>query len=39
MDLSLKTISTVTQSIKEKLGVTRPAEITRIALRYKLIEP
>lgn len=39
MDLSAKTISTVSQTVKEKLGVQRPAEVTRLALRHGLIEP
>lgn len=36
--LSLKTISTTSQNIKDKLGVHRPADITRLAVRHKLIE-
>jgi two-component system invasion response regulator UvrY len=39
MGLSTKTISTIAQAVKEKLGVQRPAEITRLAMRYGLIEP
>jgi len=39
MSLSLKTISTTTQNIKDKLGVHRPADITRLAIKYKIIEP
>jgi two-component system invasion response regulator UvrY len=39
MKLSTKTISIITQSIKEKLGVHRPAELTRLAVRHGLIEP
>lgn len=39
MGLSTKTISTIVQSVKEKLGVSRPAELTRLAMRYGLIEP
>ncbi|MBK1712150.1 response regulator [Rubrivivax gelatinosus] len=39
MGLSTKTISTIAQAVKEKLGVHRPAEITRLAMRYGLIEP
>lgn len=37
MDLSTKTIGLITQSVKETLGVTRAAEITRLALKYQLI--
>lgn len=37
--LSAKTISNTSQTIKEKLGMHRPAEITRLALRHGLIEP
>ncbi|WP_346014403.1 response regulator transcription factor [Rubrivivax gelatinosus] len=39
MGLSTKTISTIAQSVKEKLGVSRPADLTRLAVRYGLIEP
>ncbi len=39
MELSPKTISNVSQAIKERLGVHRPADIARLALRHKLIEP
>ncbi|WKB50697.1 response regulator transcription factor [Eleftheria terrae] len=39
MSLSPKTISNVSQSIKEQLGVHRPAEITRLAVRHLLISP
>lgn len=39
MGLSLKTISVTSQSIKDKLGVQRPAEITRLAVKHKVIEP
>jgi DNA-binding NarL/FixJ family response regulator len=38
MDLSVKTIGLITQNIRELLGVTRPAEITRLALRHQLID-
>lgn len=37
LSLSAKTISNITQSVKEKLGTTRPAEITRIAIRNGLL--
>lgn len=39
MSLSPKTISTISQTIKEKLGIHRAAEITRLALKHGLIEP
>jgi two-component system, NarL family, invasion response regulator UvrY len=39
MALSPKTISVTSQLIKEKLGVQRPAEITRLAFKHGLIEP
>ena len=39
LDLSSKTISNISQEIKEKLGVHRPAYITRLAVKYGLIEP
>lgn len=38
MQLSVKTISNTSQSIKDRLGIHRPAEITRLAIRYGLIE-
>jgi two-component system invasion response regulator UvrY len=37
--LSAKSISTYSQSIKDKLGVHRAAELTRLAVRHGLIEP
>ncbi len=36
--LSTKTINNVSQKIKEKLGMHRPAEITRLAIRHGFIE-
>ncbi|MBR7746819.1 response regulator transcription factor [Undibacterium baiyunense] len=39
LDLSQKTISNISQSVKEKLGVHRPALITKLAVKYGLIEP
>ncbi|MBC3910130.1 MULTISPECIES: response regulator [Undibacterium] len=39
LDLSLKTISNVSQTIKEKLGVHRPAYITKLAVKHGLIAP
>jgi two-component system invasion response regulator UvrY len=39
LDLSTKTISNVSQEIKEKLGIQRPALITKLALKYGLIAP
>jgi DNA-binding NarL/FixJ family response regulator len=38
MDLSVKTIGHIGQSIRESLGVSRPADITRLALRHQLID-
>lgn len=37
--LSAKTISNASQTIKEKLGMHRSADITRLAIRHGLIEP
>jgi two-component system invasion response regulator UvrY len=37
--LSVKTISLTSQSIKDKLGVHRPAELTLLAAKHKLISP
>ena len=39
LDLSTKTISNISQSIKEKLGVHRQASITLLAVKHGLIEP
>lgn len=39
LDVSSKTISNVSQAIKEKLGVHRAADITRLAVKHGLIEP
>ena len=39
MNLSPKTISTTSQSIKDHLGIHRPADITLLAVRCGLIEP
>lgn len=38
MNLSPKTISNTSQTVKEKLGVHRPADITRLALKHGLID-
>lgn len=38
LGLSLKTISSVSQSVKDKLGVQRTGELTRLAIRHKIIE-
>lgn len=38
LNLSRKTISLVVQAVKDKLGVQRSAEITRLAIRHHLIE-
>lgn len=37
MDLSPKTISTISQAVKEKLGVQRQADITRLAVKHLMI--
>ena len=39
MDLSPKTISTTSQSIKDQLGIHRAADITLLAVKCGLIEP
>jgi len=39
LDVSTKTISNISQAVKEKLGVHRPAYITRLAVKHGLIEP
>jgi len=38
-NLSIKSISNISQTIKEKLGAHRQAEITLMAVRHGLIEP
>lgn len=39
MDLSVKTISNISQAIKDQLGVHRPADITLLAVKHGLITP
>lgn len=39
LDLSIKTISNISQTVKEKLGIHRAADITRLAVKHGLIEP
>jgi len=39
MDLSVKTISNISQAIKEQLGVHRAADITLLAVKHGLITP
>lgn len=39
MSLSSKTIGVIAQAIREKLGVQRAAELTRLAVRYGMIDP
>jgi len=39
LGLSPKTISNASQTVKEKLGVHRAADITRLAVKHGLIEP
>jgi DNA-binding NarL/FixJ family response regulator len=39
LNLSTKTISNISQAVKEKLGVHRQAYITKLAVKYGLIEP
>jgi DNA-binding NarL/FixJ family response regulator len=39
LDLSTKTISNISQAVKEKLGVHRQAYITKLAVKHGLIEP
>ena len=38
LKLSRKTISLIVQAVKDKLGVQRSAEITRLAIRHRIIE-
>jgi DNA-binding NarL/FixJ family response regulator len=39
LNLSTKTISNISQAVKEKLGVHRQAYITKLAVKHGLIEP
>lgn len=39
LDVSSKTISNASQAIKDRLGVQRAADITRLAVRHGLIQP
>lgn len=39
MKLSTRQISTISQGIKDKLGIYRPAELTRLAVKHLLITP
>ncbi len=39
LHLSPKTISNISQGIKETLGVERPAEITLLAVKHQMIKP
>jgi DNA-binding NarL/FixJ family response regulator len=39
LHLSPKTISNASQTVKEKLGIHRAADITRLAVKHGLIEP
>jgi two-component system, NarL family, invasion response regulator UvrY len=39
MNLSSKTIGVVAQSVKDKLGVQRGADLTRLAMRHGMLEP
>jgi len=39
LDISIKTVSNSSQIIKETLGVQRQAEITRMAMKFGLIQP
>lgn len=39
LGVSPKTISNTSQTVKEKLGVHRPAELTRLAVKHWMIEP
>ncbi|TDK62585.1 response regulator transcription factor [Sapientia aquatica] len=38
LDISIKTVSNISQTIKEKLGVQRQAEFTKLALKHGLIQ-
>jgi len=38
LDLSSKTVSNTSQAIKDKLGIQRAADITKLALKHGLIQ-
>ncbi|PRC92587.1 response regulator transcription factor [Solimicrobium silvestre] len=38
LDISIKTVSNVSQVIKEKLGIQRQADLTKLALKHGLIQ-
>jgi two-component system, NarL family, invasion response regulator UvrY len=39
MGLSAKTVSNTSQAIKDKLGMHRPADLTRLAVKHGVIDP
>ena len=39
MNLSAKTIGAIGQAVKEKLGVQRATDMTRLAVRHGMINP
>lgn len=39
MNLSTKTISNISQHVKDQLGIHRQADITRLAVKYMIISP
>jgi two-component system, NarL family, invasion response regulator UvrY len=39
MSLSAKTIGSVGQAVKEKLGVQRATDMTRLAVRHGMLHP
>lgn len=39
LNLSPRTISTISQHVKDVLGLNRPADLTRLAVKHLLIEP
>ena len=39
MNLSAKTIGNIGQAVKEKLGVQRATDLTRLAVRHGMLDP
>ncbi len=39
MNVTPRTISSISSSVKEKLGVERQADITLLAVRHMMVEP
>jgi two-component system, NarL family, invasion response regulator UvrY len=38
-DLSIRTVARLSVTIKQKLGIHKPAELTRLAIKHQILEP